>query len=143
MAVARENFRTLAGKMAEFTFALRYDSIPSKIKATARRHLADTIACAIGADKTAILLALKEHAIDKGGGAEATILGTAEKVPVRLAALVNGIMVRYLDANDISFTMEASVLRCDAMYIAVMFTSTDEEATAALARLLDFLESSR
>lgn len=49
----------------------------------------------------------------------------------------------YLEANDVSFTMEASVLRCDAMYIAVMFTSTDEEATAALGKLLEFLESSR
>lgn len=49
----------------------------------------------------------------------------------------------FLDANDISFTMEASVIRCDAMYIAVMFTSTDEEATNALATLLEFLESSR
>jgi len=109
MAVARENFRTLAGKMAEFTFALRYDSTPSKIKATAKRHLADTLACALGADKTAILVALKEHAIAKSGRAEATILGTAEKVPVGLAALVNGTMVRYLDANDIFVSSQNGV----------------------------------
>ena len=45
----------------------------------------------------------------------------------------------FLDANDISFTMEASVMRCDAMYIALMWTSTDEEATSALAKLLEYL----
>ena len=96
-----DKLKTLAGKMAEFAFALRYDSIPPEIKATAKRHLFDTIACALGAQNTPALLALKKHALAKGGNAEATIIGTAEKVPAGLAALVNGIMVRYLDANDI------------------------------------------
>jgi 2-methylcitrate dehydratase PrpD len=59
-----DKLKTLAGKMAEFAFGLRYDSIPPEIKATARRHLADTIACALGADQSAILLALKVLAID-------------------------------------------------------------------------------
>lgn len=56
---------------------------------------------------------------------------------------VNEEVAVYLDANDISFTMNASVLRCDAMYIALMFTASDDEATAALGKLLEFLESSR
>ena len=87
--------------MAEFTFALRYDAIPAQVKAAARRHLADTFACALGARAAAAVQALKKHAIAQGGRADATIIGTAEKVPSGLAALVNGTMVRYLDANDI------------------------------------------
>ena len=87
--------------MAEFTFALRYDSIPPEVKTAARRHLADTLACALGARAAPTVLALKKHAIARGGRAEATIIGTGEKVPAVLAALVNGTLVRYLDANDI------------------------------------------
>jgi 2-methylcitrate dehydratase len=100
MASGRTTVKPLAQKMAEFAFALRYDSIPSEIKAAARRHLADTMACALGARDAATIQALKKYAIAQGGRADATIIGTGKKVPAGLAALVNGTMVRYLDAND-------------------------------------------
>ena len=101
MASGRTTVKPLAQTMAEFTFALRYDSIPAEVKAAARRHLADTLACAMGARTAATVLALRKHAAAQGGCGDATILGTAEKVPAGLAALINGTMVRYLDANDI------------------------------------------
>ena len=101
MASGKATLKTLARTMAEFTFALHYDAIPPEVKAAARRHLADTLACALGARETATVLALRKHAVAQGGRADATIIGTAEKVPLGLAALVNGTMVRYLDANDI------------------------------------------
>ncbi|MGZ8489189.1 MAG: MmgE/PrpD family protein, partial [Candidatus Binatia bacterium] len=101
MTSGKTTLPTLARTMAEFTFALRYDAIPAQVKAAARRHLADTLACALGARAAAAVQALKQHAIAQGGRADATIIGTAEKVSAGLAALVNGTMVRYLDANDI------------------------------------------
>ena len=101
MASGRTTLRTLAQTMSEFTFALRYDSIPAEVLAAARRHLADTMACALGARDAATVQALKKHAIAQGGRADATIIGAVEKVPTALAALINGTMVRYLDANDI------------------------------------------
>ncbi|HEX9789007.1 MAG TPA: MmgE/PrpD family protein [Candidatus Binatia bacterium] len=101
MAGAGENLKTLAQTMAEFTFGLRYDSIPANVVAAARRHLADTLACALGAHNAPMILALCKDAIAKGGRADATIIATAEKVPAALAAMVNGVMVRYLDGNDI------------------------------------------
>jgi 2-methylcitrate dehydratase len=87
--------------MADFTFGLRYDSIPWQVMAAARRHLADTMVCALGAHNTEAASLLQKYAMDKGGRADATIIGTGKKVPAVLAALVNGTMVRYLDANDI------------------------------------------
>jgi len=93
--------KTLAQIMADYVFSLRYDSIPREVMTTARRHLADTMACALGAHNTAAAHAVRRYAIEKGGCAEATIIGTDRKVPAGLAALVNGTMVRYLDANDI------------------------------------------
>ena len=101
MTLRENNLRTVAQRMAEFTFGLRYDSIPAVVIAAARRHLADTLACALGARDTATVISLRMHALAKGGRADATLIGTADKVPAGLAALVNGTMVRHLDANDI------------------------------------------
>lgn len=101
MVIGGKILRTFAQVMAEFTFGLRYDSIPPRVMATARRHLADTVACALGAHNTAVARALEKYAIGRGGRADATIIGTDKKVSAGLAALVNGTMVRYLDANDI------------------------------------------
>ena len=94
-------FRSLAQRMAEFAFGLRYDSIPAEVTTAVRRHLADTLACAWGARETATVQALQKYAIAQGGRADATVIGTAKKVPAGMSALVNGTMVRHLDANDI------------------------------------------
>ena len=101
MAETKKSFRTFTQVMADFTFGLSYDSIPPEVRAAARRHLADTMACALGASNTAAARATREYAAQNSGSGQATILGTGERVPAGLAALANGTMVRYLDANDI------------------------------------------
>jgi 2-methylcitrate dehydratase len=101
MASEANKAKSLAQKMAEFAFGVRYDSIPGEVVAAARRHFADTLACALGARNAPIILALRKDAIATGGRADATIIGTAEKVPAAVAALINGAMVRHLDGNDI------------------------------------------
>jgi 2-methylcitrate dehydratase len=93
--------QTLAQIMAEFVYTLNHERTPSEVLATARRQLADSMACALGAHDTAAVRAVRDYAMAKGGYADTTILGTKQKVPVESAALVNGTMVRYLDANDI------------------------------------------
>lgn len=87
--------------MAEFTFALRYDAIPAEVVAAARRHLADTLACALAAYDAPIIMALRNRALTRGGSAAATIIGSADRVAAGAAALVNGAMARFCDANDI------------------------------------------
>ncbi|HSK30936.1 MAG TPA: MmgE/PrpD family protein, partial [Candidatus Limnocylindria bacterium] len=79
MAVAAETLKTLAQTMAEFTFGLKYKSIPPQVMDAARRHLADTLACALGAGASATVQALTQHAVAQGGRTNATILGTKEK----------------------------------------------------------------
>ncbi len=101
MTEPNESFKTITQSMADFIFDLTYASIPEAIKATARRQLADSIACALGAYNTEAVRIVRTYALRKGGGDGATILGTDRKVSAALAALVNGTMVRYLDANDI------------------------------------------
>jgi 2-methylcitrate dehydratase len=99
----KQNLRTIAQIMADFTFGLTYDSIPADVMAAARRYLADTVACGLGAHNTEPAKALRRYALGKGGRNDATILGTNDKVPASLAALVNGTMVRYLTPTTSSF----------------------------------------
>ena len=83
---------------------MRFATIPflPEVKAAARRHLADTLGVrSRRARQRRPFKPCRKYAIAQGGRADATIIGTAEKVPAGLAALVNGTMVRYLDANDI------------------------------------------
>ena len=40
---------TIAQKLAQFTYALNLTDIPADLERAARRHLADTLACGIGA----------------------------------------------------------------------------------------------
>lgn len=96
-----KSFKTFTQIMADFSFDLAYKSIPEAMITTARRHLADSIACALGAYNTEAVRIVRTYALRKGGGDCATILGMDRKVSAALAALVNGTMVRYLDANDI------------------------------------------
>jgi 2-methylcitrate dehydratase len=101
MAKKTESLKSFAQMMTDFAFGLTYDSIPKVVMAATRRHLSDSMACALGAYHTAAVGAVRKYAVTKGGSAGATILGTNQKVPAGAAALVNGTMVRYLDANDI------------------------------------------
>jgi 2-methylcitrate dehydratase len=87
--------------MAEFTFVLRYEAIPPEVVTAARSHLADTLACALAAYDAPIIVALRNRALRHGGSADATIIGSADRVAAGAAALVNGAMARFCDANDI------------------------------------------
>lgn len=92
---------TLARMMTDFVFSLRYDALPSEVIAAARRHLADSVACMLAAYPTEAAQAVRAYALGLGGQPVATLVGTEWKTPASMAALVNGTMVRYLDANDI------------------------------------------
>lgn len=92
---------TLARIMAEYATSLWYESLPAEVVTAARRPLADGMSCAVAAYPTEAISVLRRYALARGGQEDATLVGTASKVPVGAAALVNGTAVRYLDANDI------------------------------------------
>jgi 2-methylcitrate dehydratase len=92
---------TLAHLMAEFVFSVRYEDIPPDVAAAARRHLADSVACALGASNSEAAQVVRGYALEQGEREESTIIGAGRKVSAAMAALANGTMVRYLDANDI------------------------------------------
>lgn len=92
---------TILQQMAAFTYGLEYSELPDDVRQTARRHLADSVACMLGASRMDAVNAVRSYALARGGSQDATLIGSARKAPAALAALVNGTAVRYLDANDI------------------------------------------
>jgi 2-methylcitrate dehydratase PrpD len=85
--------------LAEFSSNLRYEDLPSDIVHEAKRLILDTIGCGLGGyavqkGKLAVKLAQR-----MGGSPEATILGTAGKVPCAIAAFANGDLMNALDWN--------------------------------------------
>ena len=93
---------TIAQQMAEFVFDLEWPDVPTHVEIAARRHLADTLACAVGAYREQPVRALRDYAVETRSRGGATLLGSSERTSPAMASLVNGTMVRYLDANDIS-----------------------------------------
>ena len=93
---------TISQQMAAFAYDLRLSDVPSAIERAARRHLADSLACAIGARGHPPVRAVADYARASGAGGRARIISGGERTSPAMAALVNGTMIRYLDANDIS-----------------------------------------
>lgn len=92
---------TFAEVMADFAFSLGREDVPGEVERAARLYLADTMGCMVGAYDSEPARALRQWVLDGGSVGESTIIGGAHRVASNRAALVNGTMVRYLDANDI------------------------------------------
>ncbi len=94
---------TFTEVMAEFAFSLTLQDVSGEVEKAARKYLADTVACMIGAYPSEPPRALRRWLAEQRSVAESTIIGSDQKVSTDKAALVNGTMVRYLDANDILY----------------------------------------
>ncbi|MBF6331155.1 MmgE/PrpD family protein [Nocardia transvalensis] len=87
-----------ARTVARWGTGLRYDDIPEVVRRTAIRHVLDGIGCAVAAlddDVPALRVAR-----GMGGPAEASVLGTGERMGAPAAALANGVLVHTLDFDD-------------------------------------------
>ena len=99
---------TMTYKLAEFTVALRYEDIPEDARVAARRFIFDSVGCALGGLKQedpAIYAGVLRFL---GGNEHATIIGTAERMSLVQASLVNALLIRVMDYNDIYWMQDPS-----------------------------------
>src|SRR5207344_1327891 len=71
-----------------------------------KARVLDTLGCAYGALNSDVGRAVRRMALDCGGIAQSTLIGTGEKTSAPLATLVNGSLIRYLDSNDYYFARD-------------------------------------
>src|SRR5258706_11394257 len=87
-------------QITDFSIQLSYDDLPLRAIHDCKRHLIDTLACALGgfnAEPSKIARVIARRVTSE---TPARILGTLEQSSPELAAFANGVMMRYLDFND-------------------------------------------
>jgi len=99
---------TMTEKLAEFTVGLSYDRVPEDARAAAKRFIFDSVGCALGGLKQEDTEIYRRVLEFLGGNAHATVIGTGEKASLVQAALVNSLLIRVMDYNDIYWMQDPS-----------------------------------
>ncbi len=99
---------SISRQMAEFAANLKYDDIPAEAIYEAKRFLLDSMGCALAAVHNEDMEMMYRFTEKLGGVPEATIIGTGDKTNASNAALMNCLLTRALDYNDIYWEQDPS-----------------------------------
>ena len=94
---------TVVERIAEYAAALEYEDIDVTTRNYAKRVFLDSLGCAFGALEGEPVRIVRETVKELGGASQATLIGQGIKTSAHLAALANGVAIRYLDFNDVYF----------------------------------------
>ncbi len=100
--------KTISRQISEFAVNLKYKDLPKDVVNEAKRYLYDSIGCAYGGYHTKDVNILRDIYLNMGGKKEATLIGFGDKIPAVNATLVNSLMIRALDFNDIYWKEDPS-----------------------------------
>jgi len=100
--------KSISKIISEFTVNLKYDDLPVEVINAAKRFLYDSVGCAFGGYSTKDVRILHDIYTDFGGKEEATVIGFGTKMPAVNTTLVNSLMIRALDFNDIYWKEDPS-----------------------------------
>ncbi len=99
---------TVTARMARWAAGLQYSQISPEAVHEAKRFLLDSLGCALGGfrqhDARIALDVLGEHA----GRGKSTVIGTGAQMDPITASLLNALMVRVMDYNDIYWKQDPS-----------------------------------
>jgi 2-methylcitrate dehydratase len=99
---------TITARISRWATGLTYEDLTDDAIREAKRYLLDSFGCALGGfqqhDVRIALEVLGEHA----GDGPATVIGTGEKTDPITASLLNALMVRVMDYNDIYWQQDPS-----------------------------------
>jgi 2-methylcitrate dehydratase len=93
--------KSIARQMAEFAVGLKYEDLPENVIHEVKRYLYDSIGCAYGSMNTHDVKSMLEIYQDMGGKPESKVIGFGDELPAVSTSLVNSLMIRALDFNDI------------------------------------------
>ncbi len=99
---------SLSRQMAEFALNLQFEDIPADAVYEAKRFLLDSMGCALAAVKNEDMQAMYRFTEKLGGMPEATVIGTGLRTNAPNAALMNCLLTRALDYNDIYWEQDPS-----------------------------------
>ncbi len=99
---------TISQQISEFAVGLKYEDLPDDVINEVKRFLYDSAGCAYGGYHTKDVNIIRDIYKQMGGAEEATVIGFGDKIPAVNATLVNSLMIRALDFNDIYWKEDPS-----------------------------------
>lgn len=118
---------------AEFSSSLSASALPHSALNAAKTNLFDTLACAIAGSSAPGVHDVAELVRQWGGASEASIWGSADRVPAHHAAWVNGMMAHARDYDD---THDAAVLHAGVSVVPAALAAAELNGDATGADLL-------
>ena len=100
--------KSISRQIAEFAIKLKYEDLPKEVVNEVKRYLYDSIGCAYGGYHTKDVNIIRDIYKEMGGKSEATVIGFGDKLPVVNTTLINSLMIRSLDFNDIYWKEDPS-----------------------------------
>ncbi len=99
---------SLSGKIAQWVLDLKYEDIPEISIKEAKRFLLDSMGCALAAVKNEDMASMYRFIEKLGGTPEASVIGREMKTNASNAALMNCLLTRAMDYNDIYWEEDPS-----------------------------------
>lgn len=133
--------KSISRTIAEFAVNLQYKDLPKEVVHEVKRYLYDSIGCAFGGYHTKDVRIIRNIYKDMGGTEEATVFVFGDKIPAVNATLVNSLMIRALDFNDIYWKEDPSHpsdLIPAALATAEMVGASMEEVITAIVLAYEF-----
>ncbi|MCD4692782.1 MAG: MmgE/PrpD family protein, partial [Calditrichales bacterium] len=95
-------------KLAQFTKHLKYEHLTRETIINVKRFLLDSIGCAYGGSQTEDVKIMLDFYNEMGGKEEAAVINSSQKLPMINQCLLNSLMIRALDYNDIYWEQDPS-----------------------------------
>lgn len=92
---------SISKQMADFALNLQFNQIPPEAVKEAKRFLLDSMGCALAAVPNEDMQAMYRFTEKLGGAPEATVIGNGLRTNAPNAALMNCLLTRAIDYNDI------------------------------------------
>ncbi len=99
---------TISRQIARFACQLQYTDLPEEVVYQVKRYVYDSLGCAYGAMQTKDVMTIYNLYKDMQGKPEATVIGFGDRYPAVNTTLINSLMVRALDYNDIYWQEDPS-----------------------------------
>ena len=99
---------SISRRMAQFALSLSYDEIPEPARKEAKRFLLDSVGCALAALDLEDMQAAYRYIKNLGGHEQSSIIGHGSKTNMPNAALMNALLIRAMDYNDIYWKQDPS-----------------------------------
>lgn len=100
--------KSISRQIAEYAVNLKYKDLPENVVHEVKRYLYDSIGCAYGAYHTKDVSIIRNIYKKMKGAKESTVIGFGDKLPAVNTTLINSLMIRALDFNDIYWKEDPS-----------------------------------